>query len=118
MTPHDLVSALRESIVEENSSIYRRVFMETKVEKAADPYWRNALTLFSELSVEQRESLFEVIRQVMVDTTSNVLGILDGVNGLRFGNNKFKLTEDGKTLNGDLQALFLAEEDRISHARE
>ncbi|MDP2810075.1 MAG: hypothetical protein Q8O34_07995 [Rhodocyclaceae bacterium] len=111
MTPQEFVIRLRGAVVEENTAIYRDLFSSTSIEKASDPYWRRALGLFGALSPEQREVFLEVVRQVAVDTTSNVLGVIDGVNALG-GGEEFELDLDGKKLSGDLQSLFLAEEER------
>lgn len=74
--------------------------------------WRRALKLFGALSPEQREVFFEVVRQVAVDTTSNVLGVIDGVNALEGVHGEFELRLGGKKLSGDLQSQFLIEEER------
>jgi hypothetical protein len=85
------------------------------MENVSDPYWKRALTLFNGLSAEQQEVFFEVIRQIAVDTTSNVLGVIDGVNALDRAEDQFVLTcESGAELSGDLQSLFLAEDEQAS----
>lgn len=115
MTPKDFVASLRMAVVEENADIYRQLFTSTSVAEASDPYWKRALSLFNDLNAEQKEILFEVVRQVTVDTTSNILGVIDGVNALDCADEQFVLTcEDGSRLNGDLQSLFLVEEERVS----
>ena len=115
MTPNDFVAALRMAVVEENTGMYRQLFTSASVAKASDPYWKRALTLFNGLSAEQQEVFFEVVRQVAADTTSNVLGVIDGVNALDDVDEQFVLTcESGSKLNGDLQSLFLVEEERAS----
>lgn len=112
MTPEQLVSELRSSVVDENVALYRGLFAGTEPRKARDPYWRRALALFGGLSDEQREVFFEVVRQVAVDTTSNVLGVLDGVSYLEGAEGGFELTCGAQKLNGDLQSLFLAENEQ------
>jgi hypothetical protein len=114
MTPQEFVIQLREAVVEENTAIYRDLFSSTTIEKATDPYWKRSLGLFSALSPEQRMVFFEVVRQIAVDTTSNVLGVIDGVNALEGVDGEFKLDLEGKKLSGDLQSLFLAEEERAT----
>ena len=51
----------------------------------------------------------------MVDTTSNILGILDGVSGLGGLDNNFHVySGDSKEiLNGDLQSFFLEKEENL-----
>jgi hypothetical protein len=87
--------------------------LTTLPEKASDPYWKRALTLFSSLSTEQREVLFEIIRNTSVATTSHLLGILDGENAINVKNAEMKLVDgNGEQLSGELQTSFLIEEER------
>lgn len=117
MTPNKFVSSLRMAVVQENLNIYRQLFTSTSIDKVSDSYWINALTLFNDLSAEQQEVFFMVVRQVAVDTTSNVLGVIDGVSALNGVDEQFELiSEDGTKLNGDLQSLFLVEEEKVSGA--
>lgn len=113
MTPEHFVAALRQSVVEDNVSSYRKLFANTLPDNASDPYWKRSLALYHALSPEQQSVLFEVIRQVSVDTTSNVLGVIDGVNLIKGGDDGFALIygRDQK-ISGDLQSLFLVEEEQ------
>lgn len=113
MTPNEFVSCLRSVVVEENMALYQQIFLSTPADNASDPYWRRALSLFNDLGPEQQGVLFEVMRQVAVDTTSNILGVIDGVNALNGVDEQFELcSKEGGKLNGDLQSLFLAEEEK------
>ena len=70
-----------------------------------DSYWKRALPLFKSLSPGQQEVFFEIVRQIVTDTVSNTLGLLD----VGVGTGEFELYYEGGTkLNGDLQSLFLA----------
>jgi hypothetical protein len=112
MTPKEFAIRLRKGVVEENTLIYRDLFSGTPVEKASDAYWRRAIKLFAALSKEQKEVFFEVIRQVTVDTTSNILGVIDGVSTLEDVREELELSLGRDRISGDLQSLFLAEEER------
>jgi predicted RNA polymerase sigma factor len=113
MTAKAFVSQLRQAVVEENVALYKQLFTDTSAATASDPYWKRALEFFDNLDSAQQSTLFEIIRQVAVDTTSNVLGIIDGVSTLEGFDDYFKLNYGGETqLNGDLQSLFLVEEER------
>lgn len=116
MTPRDFVVRLRAAVIEENIAIYRDLFVNTPVEKASDAYWKRALALFCALSPEQQEIFFEVVRQIAVDTTSNVLGVIDGVNAVEGVNGELVLAYDDEKqpLSGDLQSLFLVEEQKAA----
>jgi hypothetical protein len=115
-TPKEFVSQLRATVIDENVAIYRDLFVGTSVESASDLYWRRALIMFKSLSPEQQKVFFDVVRQVAVDTTSNILGIIDGVSSL--GNMKEKLalvsSQEPSILSGDLQDFFLAEESSMT----
>lgn len=78
MTPNDFVSKLDTAVVEENHAIYRNLLLNTDIERASDPYWRRVLSVFHDLSADQREVLLELNRQVTIDATANVLGVIDG----------------------------------------
>lgn len=113
MDPKSLVSQLRTSVIEENLEIYRDLFESTSTEGAIDPYWMRALSIYQGMTEDQRSVLFEIIRQVMSDTVSNVLGILDGVSTLDGADDELVLTakNSGQLLSGDLQDLFLEAEE-------
>lgn len=115
MKSSDFVQLLRAAVVDENVAIYRDLFTNTLTETASDTYWQRALALFNSLSPEQQDVFFEVVRQIAVDTTSNVLGVIDGVNSIDGINEEFILTygDENKLLNGDLQSLFLVEEEKV-----
>ena len=72
--------------------------------------------MFNSLSTEQQAVFFEVVRQISADTMSNVLGVIDGVNSVEGVDAELVLTYDGdrQPLNGDLQSLFLVEEEKAT----
>ena len=112
MKPQEFVLQLRAVVIDENFSLYQDMFRDTPLEKVSDPYWKRALTFFRTLNAEQQEIFFEVIRQIVVDTTANVLGVIDGVSTLK-SNVELALTciNDQSVLSGELQDLFLVEEE-------
>jgi hypothetical protein len=113
MNQSEIVSQIYDEVVNQNLAIYKRIFQTTEVSTASDPYWKSSLMLFQSLSAEQKETFFEIVRQTIVDTTSNLLGILDGSSRLEGQSKNFKLTWDSETekLNEDLQDLFLLREE-------
>lgn len=109
MNPESFVDALITDVIDANARLYRDLFANTSSDAARNPYWRRALELYRTLDAERREIFFEILRQVSVDTTSNLLGVLDGSSYLRGAAGEFRLTyDDGDALNGDLQDEFLA----------
>jgi hypothetical protein len=116
MTPEEFVAALRAEVITSNQLDYRKWFM-TDPAKARSPYWQRALALFATLQEDQREVFFQVLRQIQVDTVSNVLGIVDGSSFLAEAAPQLELrVVGGAKLSGDLQDYFLAQEEDDSPA--
>jgi hypothetical protein len=115
MNDHEFVTALHQDIVDNNWHTYRQLFTESEPASATDPYWHAALLLYADLDPAGRETLLRIVRQVMVDTLSNVLGLLDGVTALEQQDGELALTLSGQRLDGTLQDQFLElEEERGS----
>ena len=116
MIPEDFVSQIRKSVIEENLSIYKDLFASTNVENTSDPHWVRALGLYANLNSDDKGVLFALIRQVMVDTISNVFAILDGVSQLEGQQGEFTLlaNSSAERLNGELQDGFLELEENAS----
>jgi hypothetical protein len=118
VTPKDLAVGLMREVVDENVATYRELFTSTPLREATDPYWQRALTFFASLSEQQRAVFFEVVRQVSVDTVSNVLGVFDGVNTIEGADAGFAVIYGrDQRMDGDLQSLFLVEDEEITKAR-
>ena len=112
MNQQKLINHIRAEIINDNLAIYRDLFFTTDPSNVSGPYWKRALNLYSSLNSENKDVLFQIVRQVMVDTCSNLLGVLDGVNWFEGQTEGFKLTTENGTekLNGNLQDLLLATE--------
>ncbi|MED0679990.1 transposase [Aneurinibacillus thermoaerophilus] len=101
------VKSLYESIVKENLKLYRHLFETTNVGPKTDEYWRTAIGLFNSLTEENKDILMSIIEQTMIDTISNMLGIIDGSATLKDCSLEPKLLLDSKDTEGELQDLFL-----------
>ena len=115
MNSKDFMLALKAAVIDENIDIYKDLFNGAHSEYLADEYWRRALGFYNSLNREQQNIFFEVIRQVMIDTTSNILGVLDGTCTIKGMRDDFILIygKNSDPLTGDLQSLFLeCEENR------
>jgi len=107
MTDHEFVSTLRKEVLN-NYELYENM-LSTPIEQAQDEYWRRLLLMYSQVSEEQRSVMISIFRQVIIDTSSTILGILDGTSGDQ--KKEFRLTYgDSEQLNGYLQDIFLADE--------
>lgn len=82
-----------------------------------DPYWKRLLTLYRGLPPRQRKVVLEIMRQVQVDTVSELFGIFDGTSALAGRSEDFELFhkkgQKRVRLNGDLQDLFLEKIERL-----
>lgn len=101
------VKSLYDSIIKENLQLYKDLYETTKVTPDIDEYWKKSLDLYHGLSDEQKAVLMKVIEQTMIDTISNVLGVIDGSSTLENGPSEIKLLIDSKETDGDLQGNFL-----------
>lgn len=114
MSPIQFIEGIRESVIESNLESYRAILSELKPGQIKDPYWIKLYNLYISLNEEHKQTLFQIIRQVEVDTVSKFLSILDGVSVLEIGSDEFKLTtvKNDSLINGDLQDIFLEYEEK------
>ncbi|MBJ9936185.1 transposase [Acinetobacter pittii] len=107
----ELINTVSDEYIDTYQQIYSSTLIDNKIKK--DPYWFDALTFYQSLSQKDKETLFKIIKQTTIDTTSTILGIIDGPVSLNQISGDFKLTytENKKTviLNGDLQDEFLTQ---------
>ena len=113
MKPLEFVNQLRKLVVDENTAIYKDLFNNTDPNTATDDYWVKALLFFNKLDTNDKEVFFKILRQIEVDTTSNILAVLDGVTWLENQDEEFVLTMENskEPINGELQDLFLEQEE-------
>ncbi|SEM98826.1 hypothetical protein SAMN02800694_2390 [Luteibacter sp. UNCMF331Sha3.1] len=107
MSPERFVQALQKVVVHDNLAVYSELFRSTPVDRAVDPHWVRALTLFNGLDDENKQVLIEIICHTMVDTTANILGILDGGCPVAGIDGDVTVQVDGHRIGGELQELFL-----------
>ena len=109
MNAETLVNAVIESVLDKNTSFYRETL--THSEGATDPYWIAALAFYSSLSERQQDVVIRMMQQAVIDTISNIFGVLDGSSALPGMPERFRLTygSSPEKLNGDLQDLFIGE---------
>lgn len=114
MYPEEFIEKLKENVLNNNLMLYKEIYestiMDEKVKK--DPYYGDALTFYRSLPTKQKEIIFKIIHQTIIDTTSTILGIIDGPVSLEGVNGDFILTykapnEVETLLSGDLQTDFL-----------
>lgn len=94
---------LYETVIEDGCAIYADLFAHTVPDKRTTPYWREALAFYHSLNEGQKAVFHSILKQVMTDTVSGVLGILDGSSG----DFDCTVTINGESSGEELQALFL-----------
>jgi hypothetical protein len=101
------IEKLYELVTKENMDIYKDLFNNNCSGDALDPYWKSSLAMYEKMSEESKKVFFNIIRQIEIDTVSNILALLDGVTVLEGQDGDFVLKLGDEKLNGDLQDLFL-----------
>ena len=105
----EFIKSLYDSIVEENIQLYQEEFSNTvDSNEVLDEYWSKVLNFYEDLSEERKEILMSIIKQTIIDTISNVLGIIDGSSTLNDCDLEPKLLLDNKDTENELQDTFLA----------
>jgi hypothetical protein len=110
MSPKDFAGCIHREVIEDNLRSYDHL-LARPLEQIRDATWRKIAQTYATMNNDQQEALRLLARQVMVDTASNILGILDGSSILESYRKEFSLTygTDSDRLNGELQDYFLAE---------
>ena len=109
MIPELFVKAILDDVLDSNVRFYRKTL--EKPDGATDPYWLAISEFYARSTPADRELLVRMMQQAVIDTISNLFGVLDGSSTLEGFGEDFVLRygkRPGK-LNGDLQDLFLAE---------
>ncbi|QWT21014.1 hypothetical protein KPL74_03135 [Bacillus sp. NP157] len=106
MNAERFVQALQDAVVRDNLAVYADLFRMSP-EQAVDPHWVRALSLFQNLDAEGKATLMDIVCQVMVETTANLLGIADGCCPVAGVKGSVGLVVDGMSMGGELQELFL-----------
>jgi hypothetical protein len=112
MSAREFVARIREDVIESNLRSYGDM-LAMSASSLRDPKWRAIAVAYQRMDEEQKAAIAMLVRQVVIDTISNVFGILDGSSLIEGFRERFVLQygfRDEK-LNGDLQELLLAAEE-------
>ena len=101
------VKSLYVSIVKENLELYRKLYETTKVSSETNDYLKQTMGLYGSLTDKNKNALMKIIEQTMVDTISNMLGVIDGSSTLKDCSLEPKLLLDSNDTEGELQDSFL-----------
>ncbi|TMU86587.1 transposase [Bacillus sp. BHET2] len=103
----EFVKSLYKTVIDENIELYKELFETTNPTGLTDEYFEEALGLYQSLNKEHKEVFFKVIEQTMIDTVSNILGVIDGSSTLLESALEPRLLLDSKDTEGELQDCFL-----------
>ena len=111
MNDQQFVAAVRREVLECNWETYKQILQQRQPGCATDQYWQEALRLYAGLDDAAQQTLLTIMRQVIVDTLSNMFAILDGVTRLSGETDTVVVELAGRKLGGSLQDLFLESEE-------
>ena len=104
----DFIKALYKSIVKENLEQYIELYETTDESTVTDDYFKETINFYKRLDNENKEILMKkIIEQTMIDTISNMLGIIDGSTTVEHSISEPKLLLDSLDTEGELQDYFL-----------
>lgn len=101
------VKSLYESIVKENLQLYKNLYETKNVTPKTEDYWRKNIGFHDSLTDENKDIFMRIIEQTMIDTISNMLGVIDGSSTLKDCSFEPKLLLDSIDTDGELQDSFL-----------
>ena len=104
---NEFAKSIYEGIVVDNLGEYQSTF-NSNVEDSYIDYWKNAINLFSSLDEEEKRVFFSILKTTIIDTISNVFGVLDGSVALQASNFDFNVKINNEDVTGELQDAFLA----------
>ena len=108
MDSKELANLLKKGIINENLEIYKGLFTDYSPSEIKDAYFIDAIGFFNTLPDEHKRIFFSILQQVMIDSISNVLGVIDCSSSLSEHDGDFSLLYEGKPLEY-LQDNFLSQ---------
>lgn len=104
---NELIKVIYNSVLVENIEIYRDLFENSKIEIRTTEYWKSTLELYEKLSSADKQIFLRIVEQTVVDTISNMLGVIDGSSTLTGFQHEIGLTVGNQFIQSDLQDVFL-----------
>lgn len=108
MNDIEFIDKLKKFVIHDNNEFYKKVLDETPISKIRDPFWIEAKKLYEKSNENEKKVILDIFNTVIIDTLSNMLGIIDGTSIIS-NNNEFLFldSKSKKELNGRLQDLLL-----------
>ena len=101
------VTDILENVVEENLKIYKDLYDSYEITDKTVDYWRNSIQLYQSFDENQKKIFYRILEQTMIDSISNVLGVLDGNSNLSGKQYEISVVINGVNTNSELQDSFL-----------
>lgn len=113
MNAINFVKELRRFVIDFDFDQYKQQLELSKLNKINDEFWLSLVKFYKNLDKESQIVFLSIVRQIKIDNTSLILGILDGNMILENQEEDFILTIQGSSnpINGELQGIFLEMEE-------
>lgn len=103
------IEIIYESIVEEGIKVYHELYESIEVSDDTIDYWNKAIELYRTFDATEKTVFYDIIKQVIIDTTASIFGLLDGSNSLPGGGTfETDIRIDGIDSEHFLQDYFLS----------
>lgn len=99
----DFIEEIYREIVENGMVMYKDLFENTEIDNNTIEYWANSIIFYNSLSSYQKDILFKIIEQTIIDTISSVFSILDN----SFNNYNIDISINSINTDDELQDTFL-----------
>lgn len=111
------IELVYKSIVQENCKVYEDILNIDKISEKTIPFWRDAISLYKDLDDNQRNIFMSVIQSVIIDTISNVFGVIDGSTNLEGHDFDISLCFSGISSEKELQDNFIEFAEKINNLK-
>lgn len=112
------IEKLYKAIIKDGIDEYKDLLGNTNLEDATDKYWEKSLDLYKSLTADNREKMLKFAELVMIDTISNIFGVLDGSTSLPEESFECKVSINGNSTENELQDTFLAYVEDIAESQQ
>lgn len=99
----EFVRAIYDTVIREGIDEYKEMYETVEVDSNMDAFWN----LYQNSNPEEKEILLKMMEQIMIDTVSHMLGIIDGSSTLNDSEIEPKLLLDSQDTENELQDSFL-----------
>lgn len=100
------VKAVYETVVQEGLHTYREMY-EEEVSSSDTDLYSQAIHMYQQMDAEQQKLMMHLMEVVMVDTVSNVFGVIDGSSSLNDSDMEATVLLDDVDTEGELQESFI-----------